>query len=718
MSHKRKGYSPVLDTFITRDDDWSSKLVQPPSMEGHSCVSWKDRMIVFGGTNRTLMFSDIWLFSTESRRWRKVRTTGSIPLGRHSHSATICDGKMYIFGGFGLGGITNNSQIQSHEPGLPSPKQLGHNTGLPEQLTKPQDVQKPDSSKGRKPMQVELLDITKPSAWHKDDDTYQMIKCGVLNSMFCLNLASNDWTEIKPPVGGSHIQNHSSVIYKSRIYYFGGSVLGGKTNQVRAFCCKTGKWLPTSATNPEQVDNNSMGEHTPTVRSGHTSVSWKKLMVVFGGRLNKTSLSDRIFRYNFETGQWAPVNNQTQITPPARYNHSAIQWNGNMIIIGGCCLTDPSSHHEPSVLGSSESKSRPGSAAPIKDSHAKIILDDCFCFNLYTQEWRQVSLTQSVPRMRHTAVCTSECTSSQSEVSQIISIFGGASLISTRRGVTEEQQTNSLTVIEFAKKRVRRTQKTIQPTAVSRLPSPPRQSGDVIRLVPTRPSTRNQTPSPHVSPQSRPNSARGPWIVKTSKATTAREFGSVFNEDYNQIKPTVVKLQDLNSIISRLANANRERLKMQILYEKYVTNLTDTREMTKNEQKESIKRLYVQATAASQKQQKVLRDRYLKSTRQRCRVPQALIEDMVTRLHRVPKRKFPEMPSYPKSSPEQAAETVNRLFYDGVKNSSDVKSILADRYCPQKTGPTKSQQQINDMVLRLYSHEQPFLKASGATQVA
>jgi len=35
------------------------------------------------------------------KSWNKAKTTGSAPDARHSHSATLVQGKIFIFGGYG-----------------------------------------------------------------------------------------------------------------------------------------------------------------------------------------------------------------------------------------------------------------------------------------------------------------------------------------------------------------------------------------------------------------------------------------------------------------------------------------------------------------------------------------------------------------------------------------------------------------------------------------
>lgn len=77
---------------------------KPAPRTGHICVTYGDRIIVFGGTDGQYHYNDTWAYDVNSRRWTELQCIGFIPSPRESHAAAVVDDVIYIFGGRGVDG--------------------------------------------------------------------------------------------------------------------------------------------------------------------------------------------------------------------------------------------------------------------------------------------------------------------------------------------------------------------------------------------------------------------------------------------------------------------------------------------------------------------------------------------------------------------------------------------------------------------------------------
>ncbi|KAG1744294.1 hypothetical protein EDB19DRAFT_1632944, partial [Suillus lakei] len=77
---------------------------RPAHRTGHACVTYQDRIIVFGGADGQYHFNDTWSFDTNTNTWSELQCIGFIPSPREGHAATLVGNVMYIFGGRGVDG--------------------------------------------------------------------------------------------------------------------------------------------------------------------------------------------------------------------------------------------------------------------------------------------------------------------------------------------------------------------------------------------------------------------------------------------------------------------------------------------------------------------------------------------------------------------------------------------------------------------------------------
>ncbi|KAL8778807.1 MAG: hypothetical protein Q9213_007242 [Squamulea squamosa] len=71
----------------------------PPARTNHTIVSWSEKLYLFGGTNGTQWFNDVWSYDPRQVAWTQLDCIGYIPAPREGHSAALVNDVMYIFGG-------------------------------------------------------------------------------------------------------------------------------------------------------------------------------------------------------------------------------------------------------------------------------------------------------------------------------------------------------------------------------------------------------------------------------------------------------------------------------------------------------------------------------------------------------------------------------------------------------------------------------------------
>ncbi|KAG1468788.1 hypothetical protein G6F56_003634 [Rhizopus delemar] len=67
-------------------------------------VVYNDKLYIFGGVNANHLYNDIWYFDLITRVWNQVEAVGYIPPPRESCAAALVNDTIYVFGGRGLNG--------------------------------------------------------------------------------------------------------------------------------------------------------------------------------------------------------------------------------------------------------------------------------------------------------------------------------------------------------------------------------------------------------------------------------------------------------------------------------------------------------------------------------------------------------------------------------------------------------------------------------------
>ncbi|KAI0756785.1 hypothetical protein C8Q80DRAFT_1130480 [Daedaleopsis nitida] len=77
---------------------------RPPKRTSHVCVTFGEKIILFGGTDCQYHYNDTWVFDTNTKTWSELTCIGFIPSPREGHSAAMVDDVVYVFGGRGVDG--------------------------------------------------------------------------------------------------------------------------------------------------------------------------------------------------------------------------------------------------------------------------------------------------------------------------------------------------------------------------------------------------------------------------------------------------------------------------------------------------------------------------------------------------------------------------------------------------------------------------------------
>ncbi|KAI9808783.1 MAG: hypothetical protein M1825_003936 [Sarcosagium campestre] len=71
----------------------------PPARTNHTIISLNDKLYLFGGTDGTQWFNDVWTYDPRPNAWTQLDCIGYIPAPREGHAAALVGDVMYIFGG-------------------------------------------------------------------------------------------------------------------------------------------------------------------------------------------------------------------------------------------------------------------------------------------------------------------------------------------------------------------------------------------------------------------------------------------------------------------------------------------------------------------------------------------------------------------------------------------------------------------------------------------
>lgn len=247
-----------LDNYSVTAMRW---LNLPLGREGHSMVSFKSLLLIFGGCeggkDDEESFDDLQIIDVDNKVWNKAQVTGKKPKGREGHGAGVIDNYMIIYGGKGQGSLYNDifaldlltfewKELEQHG-NLPGPREsmssavLGNSlyifggnicTRSAEEDEYTNDFYsiciKNNTAQCKKINALEPLPPKRLSHSMSNLNNHFLIVCGgesygkTLNDVWVFNVDSKIWREIVPGNQLRGRMTHICYSHKDTLIVFGG----------------------------------------------------------------------------------------------------------------------------------------------------------------------------------------------------------------------------------------------------------------------------------------------------------------------------------------------------------------------------------------------------------------------------------------------------------------------------------------------------------------
>ncbi|GAM27373.1 hypothetical protein SAMD00019534_105480 [Acytostelium subglobosum LB1] len=336
------GTTTIANYVIDSDDldveGWHSVKVDgrvPQPRHAHTCTLIGDIMWIFGGYGLGgIHLGDLSRIDLRSGRWERIKHTTKLP-ARHSHTAVSYAGDLWIFGGIGTGSADNvYNDLWRYAP-------------ADDTWTK----------------MVPAQGYTPEARWGHAAVIYQgaMYVFGGMNEGFYNNVlrydfAANEWTnvavqntQVSPVPHGR--QYHGMALVGSRIYVFGGYDGLVCPNDMYELNLDTLVWRGIVS---------ASGRHT--IRRGAVTVAHGSVIYQFGGRFK--NLTDSMLRFDTTTLEWREVTLANR--PSKRQFAAGVIYNDNIYVFGGQSDYNENDIHRyqlPQVSAATETRGGGGSGS-------------------------------------------------------------------------------------------------------------------------------------------------------------------------------------------------------------------------------------------------------------------------------------------------------------------------------------------------------------------
>ena len=249
-------------------------------------------MYVFGGIDQHQeRFNDIHEFCYETNAWTRVVSIGTAPSPRTFHQSLFLNGYMYILGGFDGWKRSDMFRILIEQR---NGAKSNNPAGALNELEEEKGI---ESYPEQRPFSREFFQELPLLTWYR---------------------AKSTGSVYTPRTG------HEVIIYKEKIYLFGGTDDDDRKNDIYMYDIHTNTW--------ERLHSSGS---SPTPRSGAKGVAYKDSLYFFGGYTKKLGEYYNDFhRYDLRMKKWIKL--ELQGTPPSERNdHSVVIYEGCMYLFGG-----------------------------------------------------------------------------------------------------------------------------------------------------------------------------------------------------------------------------------------------------------------------------------------------------------------------------------------------------------------------------------------------
>lgn len=310
---------------------WSQSklLISPFPRYRHAASNYandKNEVLVMGGLHNTSVYGDTWIIKPTDNAATNFQSFqldiyDNSPAPRVGHASTLCGNAYVIFGGDTVtndqGEIDNDLYLfnmNSHTWTIPKPVgekpcgRYGHSIGVIA-------ITNFDSKLYLYGGQLDDivyddLIVFNLSSFRRPDVHWQWIK--------------PDPASIRPPP----LTNHTMDVYDNKLWIFGGSNGSQLSNSLYSFDPITNSWenVHTFGAVPKPIEE-------------HSSVIYKDLLIVYGGKDYQGEASSDMYFLNLITKTWfkyIPTIKNSALEPLGKYGHSlTLLKNDKLLVCGG-----------------------------------------------------------------------------------------------------------------------------------------------------------------------------------------------------------------------------------------------------------------------------------------------------------------------------------------------------------------------------------------------
>ncbi|HVJ64129.1 MAG TPA: kelch repeat-containing protein [Bdellovibrionota bacterium] len=289
--------------------------VPPIARYSHSASVIDGKIYVFGGYNAGPR-QDLHVFDPSSGAngtWTEVTGfAGSAPAARNGHSSSVIDGKLYVFGGYG-GGYRQDLHV--YDPSAGANGTWSEVTGFAGSAPAAR------SSHSAGVIDGKLYIFGGYDGSGKQDLHVYDPSTG----------ANGTWSEVTGFAGSapSIRSSHSASVINDKLYIFGGSAAGVNKQDLHVYD-------PSTGANGTWTEVTGFAGSAPSIRSSHSASVINGKIYIFGG--NGGGAKQDLHIYDPSTGAsgtWTAVTGFAGSAPSVRMSHTASVIGGKLYILAG-----------------------------------------------------------------------------------------------------------------------------------------------------------------------------------------------------------------------------------------------------------------------------------------------------------------------------------------------------------------------------------------------
>lgn len=179
---------------------------KPKGREGHAAGVIKNYMIIYGGKGEGCLYDDIFAFNLSSLEWKELEQQGNIPGYRESMSSAVIQESLYIFGG----NTSKNTEVDEYTNDLYAITMKGQIAHCKKIITNgPQPPKRLSHSMSQ--MNNLFLVLFGGESYGK-----------ALNDVWVFNIEIKYWREVLPTGQIKSRMTHVCYVHKESLLVFGG----------------------------------------------------------------------------------------------------------------------------------------------------------------------------------------------------------------------------------------------------------------------------------------------------------------------------------------------------------------------------------------------------------------------------------------------------------------------------------------------------------------